>query len=201
MCLASQSSQSLTSLPPGCYIHSFTTVHPNRGIEVHVHVHLQRVWTPQGTVCTASESTLKNPANVLLCLVCFFVWESCSYRICYDCRPWTWIGTFQWLWNRDNRQTMITETVRSQQIRSLLKDSYKQEEGDIITYCRSLYVRIKDSYPRHVVPSKVRTPAAMLQFVHIPYNDSDRMYNIASICLTQNTVFVLNYQQSWFSSP
>jgi hypothetical protein len=67
------------------------------------------------------------------------------------------MGSFQWFWSRENRTKFITEMVRSQPIKAMLKETYGQDEDQILAFCRSLYLKIKDSYPTNKVPSKVRS--------------------------------------------
>jgi hypothetical protein len=66
------------------------------------------------------------------------------------------MGSFSWLRYTENRTKFITELVRSQQIKSMLKEKYGQDEDQVLKYCRSLYLKIKDAYSSNRVPTKVR---------------------------------------------
>lgn len=61
----------------------------------------------------------------------------------------------QWMWHRENRRTFLTEFVRSQQIKAMLKDTFGQEEDQVLAHCRALYTYIKDQYPKYLIPAKV----------------------------------------------
>lgn len=51
----------------------------------------------------------------------------------------------------------------------MLKETYNQDEDQILAHCRGLYLRVKDAYPRHTMPHKVSTKVLQLQRLGMKY--------------------------------